>query len=130
MTLRVLTPKLHGVVDYAAALGLLAFPFILGLGASSPLAVWLSVASGVAVIGYSLLTSYAYSAAKVLSFRTHLIIDFVAAVGFAVAPFAFGFRGIDAAYYWVMAGAVFVVVALSRGEERPRPVGDAESVPA
>ena len=64
MNIRFLTPKLHGLVDYAAAAGLIVFPFILGIGASSPIAFWLSVAAGVAVICYSMLTGYTYSAAR------------------------------------------------------------------
>ena len=129
MNIRFLSPRLHGVVDYAAAAGLIVLPFLLGLGASAPLAFWLSVGSGVTVIGYSLLTSYAYSAAPVLPFRLHLLIDFEAAVAFAVAPFVFGFSGLDAVYYWVMAAAVLVVVAVSQDSEVDRPAVTTEAVP-
>ena len=129
MNIRFLTPRLHGVVDYAAAAGLIVLPFLLGLGGSAPLAFWLSVGSGVTVIGYSLLTGYAYSAAPVLPFRLHLLIDFAAAVAFAVAPFVFGFSGLDAVYYWVMAAAVLVVVAVSQDSEAERPGVTTEAVP-
>ena len=129
MNIRFLSPRLHGVVDYAAAAGLIVPPFLLGLGASAPLAFWLSVGSGVAVIGYSLLTSYAYSAAPVLPFKLHLLIDFAAAVAFAVAPFVLGFSGLDAVYYWVMAAAVLVVVAVSQDSEAERPGVTTEVVP-
>ena len=129
MNIRFLSPRLHAVVDYAAAAGLIVLPFVLGLGASAPLAFWLSVGSGVAVIGYSLLTSYAYSAAPVLPFKLHLLIDFAAAVAFAVAPFVFGFSGLDAVYYWVMAAAVLVVVAVSQDSEADRPAVPTEAVP-
>jgi hypothetical protein len=125
MSIRFLTPKMHGVVDYAAAAGLLLLPFVLELGASSPLAVWLSVASGAAVIGYSLLTSYAYGAAQVVPFKVHLGIDFAAATAFAAAPFVLGFQGIDAVYYWVLSAAVFAVVAVSQPSEiEPVPATD------
>ena len=129
MNIRFLTPRLHGIVDYAAAAGLIVLPFLLGLGASAPLALWLSVGSGVAVIGYSLLTSYAYSAAPLLPFRLHLLIDFAAAVAFAAAPFVFGFSGLDAIYYWVMAAAVLVVVAVSQESETERLAVPSEAVP-
>ncbi|MDH3580919.1 MAG: hypothetical protein OEM91_09885, partial [Hyphomicrobiales bacterium] len=90
MNIRFLTPKLHGLVDYAAAAGLIIFPSVLGIGASSPIAFWLSVAAGVSVICYSMLTGYTYSAAPVVPFKVHLAIDFVAAAAFAVAPFILG----------------------------------------
>jgi len=114
VNIRFLTPTMHGVVDYAAAAGLLLLPFVLGLGASSAFAVWLSVAAGLTVITYSLLTGYALSAAAVLPFKAHLAIDFFAAIAFVVAPFAFGFQGIDALYYWVLGGVVLAVVAVSQ----------------
>jgi len=117
MNIRLLTPKMHGLVDYAAAAGLIIFPFVLGIGSSSPIAFWLSVIAGIAVIGYSMLTGYTYSAAPVVPFKVHLAIDFVAAVAFALAPFIFGFVGIDAAYYWALSAAVFLVVAVSQTEE-------------
>jgi hypothetical protein len=39
-----------------------------------------------------------------------------------LAPFVFGFTGLDAWFYWLNAAAVFVVVAVSMpGQERPTP---------
>ena len=64
MKLQFLTPKLHGLLDYAAAGGLIVFPFLLNLGSESPIALWLSVAAGAGLIGYSLLTDYAFSVAR------------------------------------------------------------------
>ncbi len=117
MNIRFLTPKLHGLIDYAAAAGLIIFPSILGIGASSPIAFWLSVAAGISVIGYSMLTGYSYGAAPVVPFKVHLAIDFVAAIAFALAPFILGFSGLDAAYYWVLSVAVFLIVAVSQTED-------------
>ncbi|MGI9419993.1 MAG: hypothetical protein ACR2RA_19385 [Geminicoccaceae bacterium] len=130
MNIRFLTPKQHGLVDYTAAAGLILLPFILNLGASTPLAFWLSVAAGITVIGYSLLTSYSYGVAAVVPFKVHLIIDFVAAAAFAAVPFVLGFQGIDAAYYWTLAAAVFLIVAVSQVSETDRPVDKADGVVA
>jgi hypothetical protein len=117
MNIRFLTPKMHGLIDYAAAAGLIVFPFVLGIGSSSPIAFWLSVAAGVAVITYSMLTGYTYSAVPVVPFKVHLVIDFAAALAFALAPFVLGFSGLDAAYYWTLSAAVFLVVAVSQTEQ-------------
>jgi len=117
MNIRFLSPRLHGLIDYAAAAGLVIFPFVLGIGTSSPIAFWLSIAAGALVICYSMLTGYAYSAAPLVPFKVHLVIDFVAAAAFALAPFLFGFSGLDAMYYWVLSAAVFLVVAVSQTEE-------------
>lgn len=109
-SIRFLTPTLHGVLDYAAATGLIVLPFIFGFGG---LALWLSVAGGIGLIGYSLLTDYPFSAASVIPFKTHLVLDLAAAVAFVAAPFVFGWGGLIMGYYLVMGGAVVVVVALS-----------------
>ena len=107
---RFLTPTVHGALDYAAAAGLIVLPFLLGF---SGLAQWLSVAGGLGLIGYSLLTDYALSVATVLSFKTHLVLDLTAGAVFIVAPFAFGWTGLVMGYYFVMAAGVIAVVALT-----------------
>lgn len=117
MSNRFLTPTLHGIVDYLAAASLLTLPFILGLGETEPLAKWLAVGTGAAVVVVSLLTDYRYGAFRVLPFWGHLTIDAAAATVFALAPAVFGFTGLDAWYYWLNAAAVFAVVALSTTEE-------------
>jgi len=118
MSIRFLTPARHGVVDYLAAAGLLTLPFILGLGTSSPLAKWLAVATGVAVVVVSLLTDYRYGAVRVLPFKGHLAIDTAVAVVFLLAPTLFQFSGLDAWYYWANAIVVFIVVGLSQPTSR------------
>ena len=129
MNFRILTPTAHGVLDYAAAAGLIVLPFVLGIGSGVALARWLSVAAGVGLILYSLATDYALGAARLLSFRAHLALDSAAAVAFLAAPFLFGFTGVDAAYYFVMGAGVLVVVALSRSANVERQ-SDGEAWPA
>ncbi len=113
MKLRFITPTLHGVADYTAGLGLIIAPFLLGLGESSSLAVWFSVATGLAVFLASSLTDYKLSLRRVIPFQGHLAIDLLVAVTFMIVPFAFGFSGLDANYYWFNATVVFLVVSLS-----------------
>lgn len=103
--LRILTPTIHGVLDYAAAASLIVLPFALNLGADSPLAVWLSAAGGAGLIGYSLLTDYALGAIRVVPFKVHLTFDLAAAAAFVAAPFLFGWSGLTAGYYFVMGAA-------------------------
>ena len=108
-----ITSKLHGLLDYAAATALIALPFILNLSEQSPLALYMSVAAGLGLIAYSLLTNYHFSLAKVISFRIHLALDLAAALFFIVAPFVFGFEGVAKIYYWVMGAGVVMVVLFS-----------------
>jgi hypothetical protein len=113
MNIRFLTPTLHGMADYLAAAGLVTMPFILGIGSTAPLARWLAVGAGVGLVIYSLITDYPLGATPILPFRVHLVFDTLAAVVFALAPFVFGFHGLDAWYYWANSVAVFFVVGLS-----------------
>ena len=113
MNLRFITPTLHGVADYTAGLGLISAPFLLGLGETSAAALWFSVFTGVAVLIASLLTNYSLGAIRLIPFEGHLAIDLLVAVTFMILPFALGFEGIDAAYYFFNATVVFLVVALS-----------------
>ena len=48
MSFRFVTRQVHAWLDYPVAASLIATPFLLKLGASSPLALGLSVATGVA----------------------------------------------------------------------------------
>ena len=110
MNIRFLNSKFHGLLDYAAAGGLIVLPVLLGFDG---LAMWLSVAGGLGLIAYSLITDYAFGSVSLISFKTHLILDLSAAVAFIVAPFVFGWTGLVMAYYFVMAAGVIVVVALT-----------------
>lgn len=115
MTFKILTPTVHGLLDYAAAAALIALPFLLDLGSTSALAQWLSVAGGVGLVAYSLVTDYTFGLFGMLSFRLHLALDLAAAIAFLVAPFVFGWSGLVMAYYLVMAAGVIAVVGLTDG---------------
>ena len=112
-TIRFLTPTIHGLLDYAAAGGLIVFPLLLGF---EGLTLWLSVAGGIGLIAYSLITDYAFSVASVISFKTHLILDLAAGAVFIAAPFVFGWTGLVMGYYFAMAAGVSAVVVLTGPE--------------
>ena len=115
-SIRFLNTTIHGALDYAAAAGLIIFPFLLGFGG---LAVWLSVAGGLGLITYSLFTDYTYSVASVISFKAHLALDLASCAVFVAAPFVFGWAGLVMGYYFVMAAGVLVVVALTDRNAEP-----------
>lgn len=110
MKLQFLTPALHGTLDYLAAGALIVLPFLLGFGG---IALWLSVAGGMGLIGYSLFTDYRFGVVHLLSYDLHLVLDISAAVAFIVAPFVLDLDAITSGYYFVMAGGVVAVVAFS-----------------
>lgn len=116
MKLRFLSSANHGIVDYLAAVALMVSPFILQLGSSNPLAPWISVVTGVLVIAVSLATDYRYGAFKWIPFGGHLTLDLLVATLFMLVPFLFNLDGLDAAYYYMNAVVVYLVVAVTASE--------------
>lgn len=117
MNLRFITPTLHGVLDYGAAIALIVAPFLLGLEAQSALVHWFSVIAGAGLIGYSLLTDYRLGAAGVIPYKTHLLLDTLASTAFIVLAFAHQGTALTFGYCLVMGGAVILVIALSGSAE-------------
>lgn len=105
--------KFHGVLDYAVAATLIVTPLILGF---EGVAKYLAIAGGLGLLIYSLITDYSVSARKLLPFRLHLILDFVAAVALTAAPFLFGFTGLEKAFYLVIGISVIAVVLITNPE--------------
>jgi len=114
---RFITKTIHSYLDYPVAVGLIAMPILFGLGATNPLAFWLSVLTGVAAFVLTLLTDHDTGVIPLTPYSVHLFIDSLVALGFLVAPFAFGFTGMDALYYWVIGATVLAVVGLHEPEQ-------------
>lgn len=115
--MRFVTKTIHAYLDYPVALALIAAPFLLGLGGSNLLALWLSVATGVAALILTLLTDHHLGVVRILPYKLHLTVDGIVGAVFLTAPMVLGFNGLDAAYYWVIGGAVAVVVGLHKPED-------------
>lgn len=120
MDIRFVNRKIHSYLDYPVAFALIGLPFLLGLGATNPLALWLSVATGVAALVLTVLTDHETGIIRILPYSWHVAVDFAVGLLFVAAPSLFGFSGLDAWFYWLNGGAVLTVIALSRplSEER------------
>ena len=114
--MKFLTAKLHGLGDYAAAAVLIVAPFFLGLKEQSMIAHWASITGGVGLIVYSLLTDYTFSAANVIPFKVHLVLDSVAGLVLIALAFVLNLEGIAQGYMIVMGAGVLLVVAVTKTE--------------
>lgn len=117
---RFVTKHIHAYLDYPVAIALIVLPFILGLGASNPLALYIAPAVGVAAFMLTVFTDHHLGIFRVLPYRFHLAVDLSVGLLFLAIPFALGFSGLDAAYYWLNGLAVVTVIALSKPEEHAR----------
>ena len=115
--MRFVTRTVHAYLDYPVAISLMVLPFVLGLGASNPLAKWLAVATGATAFVLTLLTDHELGVFKVVPYWLHVAVDRVVGVTFIAAPFVLGFTGLDAAYYWVNGATVLLVTLLLNAPE-------------
>lgn len=114
--MKFVTKRIHAFLDYPVAVALMGVPFLLGLGEVTPIALYLSVATGVAALCLTLLTDHHLGLYKIIPYKWHLYVDFAVGIFFVLAPFIFSFEGIDAYYYWLNGGAVLTVVSLHKSE--------------
>ena len=67
--MRFITDSLNSALDYIVAVVLIVTPFLAGFAEQSQAALGLSVAAGVALFVYSLLTDYWCSVRQLISFK-------------------------------------------------------------
>jgi type IV secretory pathway VirB6-like protein len=91
--MKVISTKTHGYLDYIMGVLLIAAPWIFDFADGGP-ATWVPVVLGISTIIYSLLTNYELGMARVISMRTHLILDAISGVLLAVSPWLFGFADV------------------------------------
>ncbi len=116
MNIRFIPGSVHGILDYAVAIALIAAPLALGFQNASPVAFWLPLLGGVGLFIYSLLTGYSRGIRDLVPYRVHLGLDFAAAVALIAAPFLFDFGGIPRLFLVGVGVAVVAVVLLSDPE--------------
>jgi hypothetical protein len=88
--MRMLSTKVHGVLDYLMGVILIVSPWIFNFnrgGAETAVPVIL----GAGVIVYSLMTNYELGLSGILSMRTHLNLDLMSGAFLAISPWVFGF---------------------------------------
>lgn len=72
---RFITKSIRAYLDYPVAFGLMGMPFLFGLGQVNPLAFWLSVATGIATLGLTVLTDHHLGIFQILPYSLHLAVD-------------------------------------------------------
>ncbi|MEP5732347.1 MAG: hypothetical protein ABJL67_23605 [Sulfitobacter sp.] len=120
MPARFITKSIHAYLDYPVAIGLIAMPFLFGLGQGNMLAFWLSVATGIAAFILTVLTDHHLGVVRILPYKLHLAVDGTVGVVFVIAPIALGFAGLEFWYYMALGLAVLSVVGLHKSEDNMR----------
>lgn len=113
--MRFLPTAVHGIIDYAAALLLIALPWILDWPDS---ARWVMTILGVGVVAYSLITDYEQSVAKILPMSAHLALDALGGLVLIATPFVAGIDDNTVVTIMVLLG-VFEIGAAMVTKTRP-----------
>jgi hypothetical protein len=110
MLFPVLSPKLHGILDYLVGLFFIASPWIFRFS-HYPVATAVPIVIGAAVIGYSLFTDYPLGVRRAIPLFAHLWLDIGAGLLMCFAPFLLGFNHIT---HWtfIYMGAAEISLAL------------------
>src|SRR3954465_15824976 len=120
MSFRFITKSIHAyLIDYPVAIVLIVMPFVLNLGQSGPVAMWLSVVVGVAALLLAALTDHPTGFVRIIPYWLHLWVDRAVGVVFVIAPLAYKFAGLDAWYYWILAAAVLLTTSVLDAPEEP-----------
>jgi hypothetical protein len=88
--MRVLSTRIHGMIDYAFGILLIVAPYVLGF-ANGGAAQYLPQALGAAIVMMSLVTDYELSLARLIPMPAHLGVDMLGGVLLAASPWLFGF---------------------------------------
>jgi hypothetical protein len=106
---RFITRSIHTyLIDYPVTVVLMVAPFLLKLGKSSPVGLWLSLVTRVTALLLQALTDDPTGLVRVIGYWLHLWVDRALGAVSITAPFAFHFTGPYSRYYWVLAAAVLL----------------------
>jgi len=87
-----ITPRVHGMIDYAVAALLVLAPWLIGFPDHRTATV-VTVGFGVVAVLYSLFTDYELGLVRRLPMRLHLLIDLFWSLGLIASPWVFRFAG-------------------------------------
>jgi hypothetical protein len=112
----------HGVLEYAAAVLLIAAPFVFGF--ESDTATGIAIAAGVVVLIVNGSTAMSTGLIKSIPVPAHVMLDYVLAIVLIAAPFVFAFDddGSATAFFLVL-GIVHLLLTIATRfirDERPR----------
>ncbi len=88
--MKIISTKVHGVLDYVMGLFLIASPWILNF-ADGTAAQKVPVILGIAMLVMSVLTDYEFGAIRKISMRVHLTVDLISGILLAASPWILGF---------------------------------------
>jgi hypothetical protein len=112
---KVLSPLVHGLLDYALALGFLLVPGILDFSQD---ATSVSYIAGVVYLGASLLTRYPLGAIRAIPFSIHGVMESIMAAAWIVMPWIFDFADDTGARSFFMVAGIGLLLITALTDRR------------
>lgn len=88
--MKVISTRIHGIIDYAMGILLIVAPWLLDFSRGGA-ETWVPVILGAGTIVYSLMTNYELGVIKKISMTGHLWLDAIAGILLAISPWLFNF---------------------------------------
>jgi hypothetical protein len=110
--MKIISTKVHGYLDYAMGMLLIVSPWLFDFyrgGAET----WVPIVLGISTIVYSLMTDYELGITRMISMKTHLILDAMSAVFLIASPWLFNFDEIVSTPHVVFGVLELLAVAMT-----------------
>lgn len=112
--MRVISTRIHGVIDLAIAALLIFSPFIFNFVSLGGPAVVIPIVLGIVLASYSALTNDEEGVLRVINMPAHMMLDIILAAGLMLSPYLFNFAD-GPLYTWlphVLLGISLIIVAM------------------
>jgi hypothetical protein len=120
--MKILSPKIHGYLDYVVVVGFLLAPKLLGLSGIPATIAYLLAPIHLLV---TLLTDFPLGAFKAMSFKLHSSIEFVVSFTLIALPWLLGFASVvPARNFYLASGVVIFLVWLITDYKAARSVAE------
>jgi len=108
--LKILTPRIHGILDYVTVIAFLLAPTLFSL---SGLPATISYLLAIVHLVLTLITAFPLGFVKAVPFKLHGVVELVVAVLLVLLPWLLNFASIPAARnFYIGAGIVIFIVWL------------------
>ena len=115
--IKIISPSLHGILDYIVDVTLIGVPVIFNFTEVSNTVFWIPVGIGISNFLYSIFTVYSRSLVKLIPMKLHLLFDFLAGVILFALAFIIPMEGFVKLFYIAMGVGIILATSFTKSNE-------------
>ena len=115
--IKIISPSLHGILDYIVDVTLISVPFVLNFKEVSNTVFGVPVGIGVLNFLYSIFTVYSRSLVKLIPMNWHLLFDYLVGLLLFALAFILPVEGIVKLFYITMGLGIIIATLLTISNE-------------